>query len=96
MHRRQFLASTAGLALGSLAAPAIAQAKTKVRVGYLHTVAVDGQIWTGVDKGMFDKQGLDSVGVRIEREFVPHGIGEECGPLWRIPCAEAGGNREAP
>ena len=45
-----------GLALGSLAAPALAQAKTKVRVGYLHTVAVDGQIWTGVDQGLFDKQ----------------------------------------
>jgi NitT/TauT family transport system substrate-binding protein len=42
-----------------LAAPAIAQAKTKIRVGYLHTVAVDGQIWTGVDRGSFDKQGLE-------------------------------------
>jgi len=59
MDRRQFLASTAGLALSSVAAPALAQAKTKVRVGYLHTVAVDGQIWTGMDRGMFEKQGLD-------------------------------------
>ena len=60
MDRRQFL-TTSGLALGSLAlgAPAIAQAKTKVRVGYLHTVAVDGQIWTGVDRGSFAKQGLE-------------------------------------
>src|ERR1700733_1065278 len=59
MDRRQFLASTAGLALGTLAAPALAQSKTKLRVGYLHTVAVDGQIWTGMDQGLFDKQGLD-------------------------------------
>src|SRR4051794_18194127 len=59
MDRRQFLTSTAGLALGTLAAPAIAQSKTKLRVGYLHTVAVDGQIWTGMDKGLFDKQGLE-------------------------------------
>ena len=61
MDRRQFLTTTAGLALGGFAAsaPAIAQAKTKVRVGYLHTVAVDGQIWTGMDRGTFDKQGLD-------------------------------------
>ena len=60
MDRRQFLTTT-GLALGSLAvaAPAIAQAKTKIRVGYLHTVAVDGQIWTGLDRGTFAKQGLD-------------------------------------
>ena len=61
MNRRQFLISSAGVTLGSfaLSAPAIAQAKTKVRVGYLHTVAVDGQIWTGMDQGFFDKQGLD-------------------------------------
>src|SRR6185295_8745955 len=61
MDRRQFLTTTAGLALGGYAAsaPAIAQAKTKVRVGYLHTVAVDGQIWTGMDRGSFEKQGVD-------------------------------------
>ena len=61
MDRRQFLTTTAGAALGAFtaAAPAIAQAKTKVRVGYLHTVAVDGQIWTGMDRGSFEKQGLD-------------------------------------
>ena len=59
MHRRQFLTTTMGLALGSLAAPALAQAKTKIRVGYLHTVAVDGQIWTGIDQGFFDKQGVE-------------------------------------
>jgi len=59
MDRRQFLTTTAGIALGCLAAPAIAQAKTKIRVGYLHTVAVDGQIWTGIDRGNFDKQGLE-------------------------------------
>src|SRR5690242_15910850 len=61
MDRRQFLTTSAGLALGTFtaAAPAIAQAKTKVRVGYLHTVAVDGQIWTGMDRGSFEKQGLD-------------------------------------
>src|SRR3979411_2798065 len=61
MDRRQFLTTTAGIALGGFAAsaPAIAQPKTKLRVGYLHTVAVDGQIWTGMDRGTFAKQGLD-------------------------------------
>jgi NitT/TauT family transport system substrate-binding protein len=59
MHRRQFLGTAAGLALSGLAAPALAQAKTKIRVGYLHTLAVDGQIWTGMDRGSFDKQGLE-------------------------------------
>src|SRR5262249_6997034 len=59
MDRRQFLTTTAGLTMSGLAAPAIAQAKTKLRVGYLHTVAVDGQILTGIDRGSFDKQGLE-------------------------------------
>jgi NitT/TauT family transport system substrate-binding protein len=59
MHRRQFLTTTMGLTLGGLAAPALAQAKTKVRVGYLHTLAVDGQIWTGMDRGTFEQQGLE-------------------------------------
>lgn len=61
MNRREFLTTAAGVAIGTsaLAAPALAQAKTKVRVGYLHTVAVDGQIWTGVDQGSFAKNGLD-------------------------------------
>ena len=59
MHRRRFLTTTLGLPLGGLAAPALAQARTKVRVGYLHTLAVDGQIWTGMDRGSFDSQGLE-------------------------------------
>ena len=61
MNRREFLTTAAGVAIGTsaLAAPALAQAKTKVRVGYLHTVAVDGQIWTGVDQGSCTKNGLD-------------------------------------
>jgi NitT/TauT family transport system substrate-binding protein len=59
MHRRQFLKTTAAAALSGLAAPALAQAKSTLRVGYLHTVAVDGQIWTGIDRGSFAKQGLE-------------------------------------
>jgi len=61
MDRRQFLTVATGTALAGFApaAPAIAQARTKIRVGYLHTVAVDGQIWTGIDRGSFAKQGLE-------------------------------------
>jgi NitT/TauT family transport system substrate-binding protein len=60
MHRRQLLKSAAGLAMGTaLGAPAIAQARTRLRLGYLHVVAVDGQIWTGLDRGSFDKYGID-------------------------------------
>lgn len=58
VDRRRLLA--AGLASGvALAAPAIAQARTRVRLGYLHVVAVDGQILTGLDRGSFDRHGID-------------------------------------
>ena len=56
LDRRQVLAG--GLA-AALAAPAIAQARKRVRLGYLHVVAVDGQVFTGIDRGSFDKQGID-------------------------------------
>jgi NitT/TauT family transport system substrate-binding protein len=58
--RRQLLASAAGLvAAASLATPAVAQARTKIRLGHLHVVAVDGQICIGLDRGSFAKQGID-------------------------------------
>ena len=53
------LLGVAGLAAVSFASPAIAQARTKLRLGYLHVVAVDGQILTGIDRGSFEKQGIE-------------------------------------
>ena len=58
MRRRTLLSSTAALAAAT-ALPALGQARTKVKVGYLHTPAVDGQIWTGQSIGSFAKAGLD-------------------------------------
>src|SRR5687768_10975824 len=60
LNRRLFLQASVG-ALGTvtLPAPAIAQAKTKVRVGYLHTLAVDGQLWLAQHLGAFGKHGLE-------------------------------------
>lgn len=63
LQRRTLL--RAGLAAGTTAslagwAPhAIAQATTKLRVGYLHTPAVDGQIWLGQQSGAWARRGLD-------------------------------------
>ncbi len=34
-------------------------AAEKVRVGYLHTLAVDGQMWLGIHKGYFKEQDLE-------------------------------------
>ena len=63
MNRRKFLQGTgagaAALGLSSIGAPAFAQAKAKVRLGYLHTLAVDGQIWLAQDRGDFAKQGIE-------------------------------------
>ncbi|QNN58846.1 ABC transporter substrate-binding protein [Diaphorobacter ruginosibacter] len=58
MQRRQLIQATAA-AYAVQMAPAFAQAKTKVKVGYLHTPAVDGHIWLGQQMGAFAKQGLD-------------------------------------
>ena len=60
IHRRTFLQSVGAAAGASvLGAPAIAQAKTKVRVGYLHTLAVDGQMWLADHLGAFAKHGIE-------------------------------------
>ena len=59
MNRRTFLQGTAAAGLALAGAPAIAQSHTKVRLGYLHTLAVDGQIWLGIDRGDFARQGVE-------------------------------------
>ena len=60
INRRQSLRIAAGAAIASvLAAPAVAQARTRLRLGYLHVIAVDGHIWTGLDRGSYDRHGLD-------------------------------------
>ena len=63
MHRhtrREALAALAatGAALG-FATPLRAQGTQRLRVGYLHTVAVDAQIWIAQSIGAWKKQGLD-------------------------------------
>jgi len=62
-NRRQFLGTAAtgaaALGLSALGFPAIAQGATKIRVGYLHTLAVDGQLWLADHLGAWKKNGLD-------------------------------------
>src|ERR1700712_5335339 len=62
LRRRTLLQGGATVSAASLvgfAANAFAQAKAKLRVGYLHTPAVDGQIWLGQQSGAWSKHGLD-------------------------------------
>ena len=56
---RRLLLQGLGAGAAALAAPAIVRAATQVRVGYLHTLAVDGQIWLADHLGTWKKQGLD-------------------------------------
>ncbi|MCS0496498.1 ABC transporter substrate-binding protein [Ancylobacter mangrovi] len=61
MNRRDVLRTAAAGGLMTLAAPAIVRAAGStdpIRVGYLHTLAVDGQIWTAQHQGEWEKQGL--------------------------------------
>ena len=59
LRRRTLLQAGAAASLGGLAAVTVAQPRTKLRVGYLHTPAVDGQIWLGQQSGVWTKRGLD-------------------------------------
>lgn len=58
--RRRLLGTAgAGAAVLGLGAPALAQSRAKVRVGYLHTLAVDGQLWLAQEAGAWARHGLD-------------------------------------
>lgn len=59
IDRRRFIKTGAALGAAVLGAPAIAQSRSKVKLGYLHTLAVDGQIWTGIDRGSFAKHAVE-------------------------------------
>jgi NitT/TauT family transport system substrate-binding protein len=60
IDRRAFLTGTGAAAgVAALGAPAVAQARTKIRVGYLHTLAVDGQMWLADHLGAWPKHGLE-------------------------------------
>src|SRR5262245_8636357 len=60
MNRRRFVAGT-GAALGAsaLPLPAVGQARTPVRIGYLHTLAVDGQLWLATHLGAWARNGIE-------------------------------------
>src|SRR5690606_24442937 len=43
----------------AIGAPAIAQSETPIHEGYLHTLAVDGQMWLADHLGAYQKHGLE-------------------------------------
>jgi NitT/TauT family transport system substrate-binding protein len=63
VDRRGFLKGAGALTgLATLATPAGGQAATKIRIGYLHTLAVDAQMWLSDHLGAF-------AGNQLEPEF---------------------------
>lgn len=59
MKRRTFLGVAAASA-AAVAAPSLVRAQPhKLKIGYLHTLAVDGQIWLADSMGLWEKNGLD-------------------------------------
>src|SRR6185312_8106360 len=59
MDRRHFMKLSGALALAGAAPARGLAASAKVKVGYLHTLAVDGQMWLAESKGLWKKHGLD-------------------------------------
>ena len=59
IQRRTLIQAAAGSTLAGIGLSTQAQPRTKLRVGYLHTPAVDGQIHIGQQMGSFAKRGLD-------------------------------------
>ena len=59
LRRRTLLQAGAAASLGGIAPVAVAQERPKLRVGYLQTPAVVGQIWLGQQSGVWTKRGLD-------------------------------------
>jgi len=58
--RRTFIAGACStLGLSVVGRPAIAETRTRIRVGYLHTLAVDAQIWLCQEIGAWPRNGLD-------------------------------------
>lgn len=58
-RRRNIVLGLGAAGLASLGAPAIAQQRAKIRMGYVDTLAVTGQLWTGVHRGHWAKEGIE-------------------------------------
>lgn len=58
-RRTLVAAGMASVGLAGIGAPAIAQQRTRIRIGYVDTLAVTGQLWTGMHRGHWAKEGLE-------------------------------------
>ena len=70
LNRRTLLKAASAAGVSTVFSPAIGQARIRLRIGYLHTVAVDGQLWLAEHQGAWARNGL-------EPEFKPFATGLE-------------------
>jgi NitT/TauT family transport system substrate-binding protein len=74
------VAGVAAVGAASLPRAAFAQSPAKVRAGYLHTLAVDGQLWLADHTGSFEQQGLEmewiqfTTGLELFQALISGGI----------------------
>jgi len=64
-RRRQLVMGLAAAGIASLGAPAIAQQRTKIKIGYVDTLAVTGQLWTGVHRGHWAKENIEFEAIKF-------------------------------
>jgi len=64
-RRNLLVGAAAASALGTVGFPAIAQQRTKLKIGYVDTLAVTGQLWTGVHRGHWAKHGIEIEAVKF-------------------------------
>ncbi|MBW4092784.1 MAG: ABC transporter substrate-binding protein [Proteobacteria bacterium] len=58
MQRRDLLKASGAVVLAGAASRPASAATTRVKVGYLHSLAVDGQMWLAESRGLWKKHGL--------------------------------------
>lgn len=58
LNRRTLLQGATGVAAAAIGMPAIAAEPTPLRIGYLHGLAADAQLWVAEYLGSFKEQGL--------------------------------------
>lgn len=66
MERRTFLQLASAATIAGLQPGLAFSQNAKVKVGYLHTLAVDGQIWIADQMGLWKKEGLDMEFIKFQ------------------------------
>ena len=70
-RRRQVVMGLAAAGLAGVGAPAIGQQRTQIKMGYVDTLAVTGQLFTGMHRGHWAKENLEFEPVKFKGVKLP-------------------------